>query len=123
MVTRRFNDGLRRETEQVIGLPIGEPTAAAYAVTGEPYVTLVAGGIKPEGEDYPNHYFTRSTAVARYSDSVYEYAAARSGALYWRQYPMIIHEDDWWQVNSRLLISAKPDQLLSQPNAELTHGY
>lgn len=33
---------------------LGESTSTASAVTGEPYVTLVSGGIKPEGAAAPS---------------------------------------------------------------------
>lgn len=108
------NDKLRKLAEALAGMPVGEPTARAFSVTMEPYVTLTATGIKAEGEPMPYIFATMSEAMAGYLKSVIDYLAevSRGGSvLYWRHHPEIKHQDGRWQVYSRLLISNKPVQI------------
>jgi hypothetical protein len=91
--------------EKIVGLPVGEPSAAAKCATGDYFVSLTAGGIKPEGEEFPQWFERPSEAEAAYLDSVRDYAAGKAGKLYWREAPSLVHEDGKWQVYSRLVIA------------------
>lgn len=82
----------------------GEPTSRC--ATGEPYVTLVAGGIKPEGDPYPRWYDSEADAVSEWAQSFDRYAADRNGKrLIWREMPGLkTNDQDKFQVWSRLVI-------------------
>lgn len=83
--------------------PPGESTAAALAVTGEPYVTFANTG--PTAEDAIN--FAR--------DAFDAYAEGKTGKVYWRVGPELEMKfqnpaakvGSWW-FYMRLLISNKP---------------
>jgi hypothetical protein len=82
--------------------------AIAYAPTGEGYVTLMVGGVKPEGEVVPIWCYTATDAVREWVASFYEYTRGRKGRLYWRWRPQVICEGGHYQVCARLLITDKP---------------
>lgn len=84
--------------------------------TGEEYVTLVAGGIKQQGAEFPCWFASGDDALAGWLASFEEYARGKSGALYWRSRLEISCEasdaDDGnlrWQAFSRLVITDKPE--------------
>ncbi len=79
----------------------------ARAATGEPYVTIVSGAIKKEGDIAP-FYATQDEAIAQWFATVLHYGSNRSGTLYWRCYPELERDDKTLCVYSRLLISDKP---------------
>lgn len=103
--------------EIVDGLP------GAYSQTGEPYVALVPGGIKPEGETFPIRCSTAELAIKYWLASFKEYADGKPGKLYWRERPEIgswayqhfvgrvdipLSVECYYVVYSRLLISDEP---------------
>lgn len=81
----------------------------SQAPTGEPYLTLVSGGIKPEGE--PAYYYIDREAAIK---SWYEFFEALcrhalpGSILYWRRKPFLAEIESKFSVFSRLLISDKP---------------
>lgn len=106
---------LKEQIEQDLGLPVGAPTASACAVTGEPYLTIVIGGIKPEGLPFPQTRKLEDEAIQAYCHSVRGYCQMVTAGnlegytLYWRQEPEIENaENGQVRVYSRMLISNKP---------------
>lgn len=89
------------------------------APTGEPYVAICSGGIKPEGKPLKS-FPAKEDAINSWIDSVFDYMRGKSDAtLYWRERPQI----DWngkslylinyipnegYAVYSRFLISSMP---------------
>jgi hypothetical protein len=53
------------------------------------YVSLVAGGIKPEGEDFPDIYVTKALATEAYLKSLKDWLKGRQ-IIIWRERPIII---------------------------------
>ena len=80
----------------------------AWCPTGEPYVTLAIGGIKREGQPMPVVCNTEQEAIDGWKQSFDEYAASRTGRLYWRHRPEIETKDDKVVVYCRLIITDKP---------------
>ena len=58
------------------------------APTGEPYVTLVAGGVKDEGEGWPVLYATPHGAIAAWFEAALKYVSL-GDVLYWRERPIV----------------------------------
>jgi hypothetical protein len=92
------------------------------AETGEFYLTVVSGGIKPEGVPHPITCSTPELAIKYWLEAFKEYASDKSGKLYWRERPEVngweylrgfrgqeaLIVERHWVVYSRLLISDKP---------------
>ena len=98
---------------QRTGLKIGPSTAIGWALTGEPYITLMNGGIKAEGRPCPSFKPAAVKAVDEYLDSLEDYiwacvrrstSLSSMGWLYWRQEPAIESEDGRYVVSSRILV-------------------
>lgn len=102
---RAVEEWLANEVERIVGLPLGEPGATAKCATGEYFVSLTAGGIKPEGYDFPAWFDSQLDAVLAYFNSVREFAKDKTGSLYWRERPSVAHENGKWQIYSRLVIA------------------
>lgn len=85
--------------------PVGQPTSSSRSVTGEPYVTVVSGGIKEEGMDYPLVCSSEEAAIRHFKDAINAYAADKKGAIYWRQRPFPKNIKGYFTVYSRVLIS------------------
>jgi hypothetical protein len=85
------------------------------APTGEPYIIMVLGGIKPEGKQYPLMASDLDNLAGRFLDNYdayIEYKPLRS-TLYWRDTPTvrrILDEDGfpWYTLRARFLLSDKP---------------
>ena len=112
----------------------------ATAPTGEPYVSLVSGGIKAEGERLPAYFSTPERAIVAWYDSALRYAQ-HGNVLYWRELPSLESQQyapvdadgefakdtdlrkmmtiTVYTVYSRLLVSDKP---IIQP-ARIEHEY
>ena len=88
--------------------PVGEPKETRLSVTGEPYVVLVVGGIKPEGDDYTLVATDPGAALEFFKQAFDEYSKDKTGTLYWRRKPTVFLVEDGWQISARLLISAAP---------------
>lgn len=115
----------------------------ALAPTGEPYVAVCSGGIKPEAELTPAVGLTEESALKLLIAAWNEYADGKSGTLYWRILPEIgslayfgegvfaadavgrtdqerkdFYRHVFWKAYSRLLISNKPviQQARIEPN-------
>jgi hypothetical protein len=97
--------------------PIGN---GPIAPTGERYVEIRGGGSPREGEPCPVLCSSEQMAIKQWLLAVEEYAAGKSGTLYWRIVPELGDQEDGsgWQhgpadvwklysVYSRLLISDK----------------
>jgi hypothetical protein len=52
--------------------------ATALGPGGEAYVTIVSGGVKPEGERLPQLYHSPEEAIFAWHEAVYAYASGRS---------------------------------------------
>lgn len=76
--------------------------------TGDQYVTLVIGGVKHEGANMPPGAPSRAEAAAAWIAAFDDYAAGKSGKVYWRTMPDVAPHDGAYQVYSRLVISDKP---------------
>ena len=76
------------------------------APTGRPYVTLVLGGEKAEGDSIePPFCRTAIDAVKAFKRTFDEWAKAQSGkSLYWRVYPSIKNHKGHFTIRARLLI-------------------
>ena len=92
------------------------------APTGQPYVTIMSAGIKPEGES-TEFYLIANEAVSDFIEQVANYIRKHSGTLYWRVRPRLYQhryryssEDFYikeerkkqYTVRCRLLRSCKP---------------
>ena len=126
--TWKTDAALKESIEKEFGLSIGEPTKTHLAITGEFYVTLCSGGVKPEGEMVPAWYPTPDMAREAYRRAFIEYGISveegvRLNKLYWRtapdMYERTVHEVGYhgeleqfvlYNVWSRLLISSKEAQ-------------
>ncbi len=83
---------------------VGQPTSVCE--TGEEYQIVASDGIIDEGSAR-NIYPSAEAAIAAYEASFNEYAAGKSGKLYWRTKPeMMTFPVGGFSVYSRLLISA-----------------
>ena len=97
-----------------LGHEIGKPTERAYAVTGEPYVTLTDCGIHFEGQAVAVEIGTEANAWERYEAMFRRYLGLRKGVLYWRARPICEnrpssdHRPGTFSIYSRLLISEAP---------------
>ena len=95
--------------------PIGEPTRAAFSVTGEEYVVigqeanpdeLSLPGIVREGKESLRNVGAKNALwAARMSFDAY--ANGKVGMLYWRAPPQLKQSGDYWRVYMRCLISGK----------------
>jgi hypothetical protein len=101
--------GLERELERrfmcVSGLPM------ALSQTGEAYIAFTHNGKQNEGRAESNHpCFSPEQAIISLAMHIAEYAAPRSGVLYWRVNPEVVQSDaTWgWAAYARLLISDAP---------------
>lgn len=89
-------------------------------VTGDEYVELVCGGVKPECEQSALLCGTRERAVEEWWKALAGYEAGRFGKVYWRIRPELDSWDapylwdgkplegphlTWWGVYSRLFIA------------------
>lgn len=115
----------KQAVEHVLGLEVGVPMEARTAVTGEPYVTITSGGIKPEGMGIAAIALRPDKAWWMFVDQVVSYANAqivsdRMPKLYWRETPTRVMQN-WshWEhdqmitvpvywFRARLLVSAAP---------------
>jgi hypothetical protein len=95
-------------------IEVGESTKHSLSVTGEPYVVLTSGGIKPEGLSWPMRWHdTIEQALEDFRAEFLKYkASVPGGKLYWRwPQPEIHHHDGKVCVAARILITeAKPDE-------------
>jgi len=67
---------------------------ASKAPTGEPYVSLVSGGIKEQGAHFPAFFKDESLAVEAWLSAAWRYADERGGkTLYWRSRPRCSAQD------------------------------
>lgn len=87
---------------------VGPAGNYSEAPTGEPYVTIVGGGIKEEGELFPCYFLSEAFAIQFWLDAVNKYSEGKSGTLYWRVKPEMMGRKKVWLIYSRLLISDKP---------------
>jgi hypothetical protein len=92
-----------------IGFPANEDSEKrdwSKAPTGERYIAVTNGGIKPEGSDFPAHHHDMTAAIAAWLVEANKYADNKGAILYWRERPQV--EIDWlrrgWVVYSRLAI-------------------
>lgn len=101
---------LKAEVQAMLGLPVGPSTQAAYAVTGEPYVTIRMAGVTKEGAGVAHPVSPDiDGACDTFLERVKEYAAERGdGVLYWRIAPEVLTFPAGFDVRARLLISNKP---------------
>ena len=94
---------LEHECDNFVGWSTNTPTS----VTGEYYVTLMSGGIKPEGAQV-RYFDEKGEAIRAFLASFKSYREGQGpGYLYWRSTPRLIEADNKFCVWSRLLISAK----------------
>ncbi|WP_213775089.1 hypothetical protein [Bradyrhizobium sp. dw_78] len=109
------------EALATIEFPQVDGLTTYFCETGEPYVSLVSGGVKAEGKDAPIFCSTEDIAVRFWLDAFNNYARDKSGVLYWRERPNLM---DWdvqnvhcdididrstlYFVYSRLVISDRP---------------
>ena len=109
------------EVESRLRIPVGTSTEMQTSVTGEQYVTICSGGVKPEGNPMPAWYATHELAREAYIKAVLNYGSIVANAdgqlsrivLYWRTPPEMesLPGTDLFSVYSRLLISAKPSKV------------
>lgn len=91
---RRWQLTLPEATEYVLATYPSKNGDPSYKCqTGEPYVSMCSGGIRPEGERWPALYPTAEAAVKAWVQSVQDYCKGRPGAFYWREYPSMIHAE------------------------------
>lgn len=81
----------------------------ARCPTGEPYVCLVVGGERIEGQSYPEFCKTEQAAIDGWRLTFEGYAVKRGSRLYWRQRPEVNRDGDKVIVYSRLIITDKPE--------------
>lgn len=109
------------EAIATIDRPQVDGLAMARSQTGEPYVVIVPGGIKPEGEHSRFMCLSESEAVKQWLAAFNDYAKDKTGPIYWRTRPMLgterLYQSDdtkqkwpyvFYLIYSRLLISDKP---------------
>lgn len=64
---------------------------SAIARNGQPYVTIVSGGIRLEGDEYSVYATSPNAAVHLWLDTAVAYANARGGTtLIWRRKPELV---------------------------------
>jgi hypothetical protein len=81
----------------------------SQAPTGEPYLTVTSGGVKPEGE--PAYYYPeKKQAIATWFECFKAFCQLSGSGynLYWRRKPFLAEIDGKFSVFSRFLISDKP---------------
>lgn len=81
----------------------------SQAPTGEPYLTVTSGGVKPEGE--PAYYYPEKKQAIETWFSHFRSLCrlARSGStIFWRRKPFLAEINGRFSVFSRFLISEKP---------------
>ena len=105
---------LLKAAELAIGLKVGKTTVTVISVTGEPYITLTNGGIKPEGAPFTVYASFKELAVEQYlaSCETYRFNQQKKAdglcVLYWRRHPELLHQESrTYVVTSRMLISDK----------------
>ena len=79
---------------------------SAIAPTGESYVTLTLGGVKPEGW-YQDQPFTKSeqAAIDAFKLMFDDWRKDQNGdTLYWRICPMVQQQRDTYFLRARLVI-------------------
>lgn len=74
-------------------------------------MTLCAGGVKFETDEFPRLYRSPNLAVAAYR-RVFASRVARTGAevVYWREYPRLVDVDGSFTVRSRLCFARRPSR-------------
>ena len=103
-----------------LGLSIENGPHQAYFIdnNGDKHVydTVVAGGIKQQGERYPMVYSHYKSAIAGYMDSFKEYLKSHKclghTKVVWREYPELKQMEildsfetaEWYQIYSRLIV-------------------
>lgn len=90
---------------------VGPEGVTHEALNGEPYVTLVAGGIKPQGEEFPEWFPTEQAALAAWWQAFMAYRTqhvnlTRPAIICWRTRPESWTHPDHpgFTIFSRLLI-------------------
>ena len=123
-------DDLNQARKEIESLFVVYPGIGEYskAPTGEPYIGIMSGGYKKENEHSPCVAWTEKHAIRLWKEAVIQYAAGKSGVLYWRAEPELdgieMFWEGWnaqtdkiekygcshmmWRVYSRLLISDQP---------------
>jgi hypothetical protein len=109
------------EAIATIDIPQVEGLSTSYSQTGEHYVAIVPGGIKPEGKSSPFLCMSEGEAVKHWLSAFNDYAKGKTGILYWRERPILDTErlfqasdtnHEWpytvYLIWSRLLISDNP---------------
>lgn len=97
--------------------------------TGERYIALCAGGIKPEGSPFQEYFASEAEAVKVWLRSALIYAQGKSGTLYWREMPIAEAryssetKQTGWQVYSRLIITDGSVQFASEDDCRNAEGY
>lgn len=84
--------------------------------TGEPYIILVSGGIKQDGDRFPVLCATVDIAVFLWLVAATYYCEGKLGTLYWRVRPELNSVlvtlngriEERHVIYSRLLVSEKP---------------
>lgn len=69
------------------------PDQWSLAVTGEPFVAIVPGGIKEEGALFPLFATSAEIAVASWLEAALRYADGKGSTLYWRERPQQEDQD------------------------------
>lgn len=100
-------DVMRQYVEARFPTRIGP--SQAHTETGEPYVVLVVGGIKPEGAPYPAEgSATPEEAVALWCEEFDKFANGRKGTIVWRTLPTITEADEDGLVQARARLALVP---------------
>src|SRR6266581_8154437 len=55
--------------------------------TGEPYICIMSGGSKQEGDPRPGLYASMEEASQAWLDAAFDYARDKLGIIYWRWPP------------------------------------
>ena len=99
--------------------PVGPSLAGHRSVTGEPYIVLAIGGVKPEGECFDTWVTSIEKAKELFIALFEAYIAGKDGALYWRRLPQVHHvgfcqsndgsnvATNFYTVSARFLVSDK----------------
>lgn len=104
---QKLLDGVTRHMER--RFPVGDGTCRYLSVTGEPYIVLAIGGIKPEGEGPKSEgQVTHASACDAFKAEFDRFSARMEGVLYWRRKPEYSDDAGRFQVTARFLISSKP---------------
>jgi hypothetical protein len=67
------------------------------APTGEEYVVIMNGGIKEEGRNIPCLAWTEQDSIRLWKEAVLQYAAGKTGVLYWREKPELAGTEMFWE--------------------------